>query len=297
MVRVKALATFIAVLATCQGAAAAKDYQLPPSSKWVLDYAPESCQLSRAFGSGDDTVVAQFYEYQPGSVFDLNLIGKPIGDNFNEPAVRMRFGSSGNFVRKDAMAGSVGNLPALFLAARLDNFDPTNAEIAGLEKLAPAERSRRLTVTPAVEAAVTSATVRVASRIITLSLGSMGPPMAELRKCTADLVKAWGLDPIEQEALASGPEPRSSPGGWLTSSDYPQEALAAGSQAIIRYRLMISATGKVTACAVQSSIAKEDFGKLSCDLLTRRARFEPAMTADGVAVASYYVSKVLWLMR
>lgn len=297
MVRRIALAAFAVVAASCPVLATAKDYQLSPSSKWLLDYAPDRCQLSRAFGTGDDKIIVQFYRYEPSSSFDFNIFGKPIGENFNEPVVRIRFGPAGDFVRTDAMTGSAGDLPALFLFGRLDNLDPSTASSKEFEKLSSAERRRLRTVTPAIEAAVTNVTVRVSNRNITLNLGSMGPPMAEMRKCGDDLVKGWGLDPVEQDTLAIGPKPKSNPGLWLNSGDYPQEALAAGHQAIVRFRLMVDAAGHVTNCAVQSAIAKGDFGKVSCDLLTRRARFEPALTTNGLAKESYYVGKVKWVMR
>lgn len=297
MVHRIALAALAVAAMSCPVVATAKDYQLSPSSKWLLDYAPDNCQLSRAFGTGDDKIVVQFLRYEPSSPFDFNIFGKPIGENFNEPVVRIRFGPTGDFVRTDAMTGTAGGLPALFLFGRLDNLDPSTANSEEFTKLSPAERQRLLTVTPAVEAAVTNVTIRVSNRTITLNLGSMGPPMAEIRKCGDDLVKEWGLDPVEQEALAIGPKPKSNPGLWLSSSDYPQEALAAGHQAIVRFRLMIDASGKVTNCAVQSAIAKGNFGKISCDLLTRRARFEPALTTNGLAKASYYVGKVKWVVR
>jgi hypothetical protein len=296
MVGRTALAILGAAVAACPTAVFAKEYQLSPSSKWLLDYAADSCQLSRAIGVGDEKVVVQFTRYEPGPSFDFNLIGKPIGENFSEVVARVRFGPVGDFVRTDGMAGSAGNLPAIFLSGRLDNLDLRSAHSDEVETPAPPERRRGL-VTPAVEAAVTSVTVRVPNRTIILNLGSMGPPMAELRKCTADLVKEWGLNPTEQEAVATGPKPKSNPGEWLYSSDYPQDALAAGHQAIIRFRLMIGAAGQVTSCVVQSAIAKGNFGKISCDLLTRRARFEPALATNGLPVPSYYVGKVRWVMR
>ena len=120
--------------------------------------------------------------------------------------------------------------------------------------------------------------------------------MAALRKCTEELVKEWGLNPAQQEALPARPMPKSSPGDWLHSSDYPRESLAMGQQAIVRYRLMVDAAGAVTNCAVQSAIAKGNFAELTCELLKRRARFDPARDATGTAVGSYYVGKVRWIM-
>lgn len=59
---------------------------------------------------------------------------------------------------------------------------------------------------------------------------------------------------------------------------------------------MIDAAGNTNACSIQSAIAKGDFAKVTCDLLKRRARFEPARNAKNESVASYFVGKVLWRM-
>jgi hypothetical protein len=290
-------AAAIAAMILCPSAASAKTYRLAPSSKWLMDYAPDACRLGRAFGEGDEQVVATFTRYAPGAAFALDLIGHPVRAAANEPDVRLRFGESGEFVRTQAMTGTSGKVPALFLSGRLDNLDDPDLEPKDIVKLSAAERAALMTVDPATEAAVRSATIAFGGRTIVLELGSMGGPMAEMRKCTADLVKEWGLDPVEQERLLRPVVPMSSPGTWLRSADYPTDSLMQGQQAIVRFRLMVDAAGRPTQCAVQSAIAKDDFGQVSCDLLKRRARFRPALSADGRPVASYYVSTVRWVIR
>lgn len=275
---------------------AARDYDLAPSSKWVMDYADDSCRLMRSFGTGDDQVVAQFIRYAPGARFDFHLIGKPLGHQSNHPVARVRFGIDGEFIRGEAMAGSAGKLPALFLAGRLDNFDTGKLGHSDFAKMDAAQLAALDSIAPELEAAVTSATIRLSDRTVTLHLNTMGAPMAALRKCTTDLVKLWGLDPAEQEALSIKPQPANNPAGWLRIADYPAGSLIRGEQAIIRYRLMIDSTGRPTACSIQSAIAKGNFADVSCALLKRRARFQPALAADGTARPSYSVGKVKWII-
>lgn len=291
-----AIALFSGLAAIWPAIANAREVRLPASSKWVMDYAADSCQLGRTFGTGDDTTFVQLIRYEPSTNFDLNLIGRPLGVQTNRPAVRLRFGMSGEFVRSNAMAGSSGKDPALFLTGRLDNFDRSKFNVDDLSKWTATELDRLEVVNPATEAAVESMTLMVRGRVLVFELGSMAAPMAAMRKCLTALVTDWGLNVSEQAALVSRPLPKGNPGDWLKTTDYPSDSWMRGEQAIIRFRLMIDASGAVTACSVQTSIAKGDFAQLTCDLLKRRARFEPARNVRNEAVASYFVGKALWVM-
>ncbi|MFC3175148.1 hypothetical protein ACFOD9_12885 [Novosphingobium bradum] len=294
------MSAFVAMALAAPGTAAAGTAPLTPVTKWWLDYAADSCRLVRAFGEGDGQIVAQFIRYEPSDHFSLILTGKPLAGTVDHAPVQLRFGETGAFVRRPAMTGSTSGkqTPALFLTGRLDNLDPLSPGVKALAHQDPyGEVEARLHVSPETEAAATTLTLRIPGRAIVLALGSMGPPMAAMRQCTSDLVKEWGLDPTEQASLATHPRPRTNPGTWVRAGDYPWGPLASGQQAIISFRLAVDATGQTTACAIQSSIASDDaFAKTTCELLKKRAQFEPARTPAGKAVASYYVNRVLWVI-
>lgn len=137
--------------------------------------------------------------------------------------------------------------------------------------------------------------VRGGSTIV-LHVDRMDSAMKALGLCTTDLVKMWGLDPVQQATLATAPSPLSNPGGWATSSDYPVSALRVGQSASVQFRLMIDKTGVPTDCKVQSATQGPAFIALTCSLLMKRARFKPATTTDGSPVESYYTNTVNWLI-
>lgn len=290
------LAAIIAASAVIPRASQARDSDLAPSSTWLMDYADDSCQLTRSFGTGDDQVIAQFIRYKPGASFDFHLFGKPLGNQGHLPVAMVRFGAVGKFVRAETMAGFAVKLPALFLAGRLDNLDSSRLNHNDFAEMEPAQLNARDRIAPEVEAAATSVTVRLSRRTVTLRLGAMDAPMAAMRTCTTDLVKLWGLDPAQQEALTAFPRPKNNPGRWLGGGDYPAGSLFRGEQAMIRYRLMIDAMGQPIGCSIQAALAKGNFAEITCDMLKRRAQFEPARAADGTATPSYYVGKVRWII-
>lgn len=280
----------------------ARELILSPTTKWWLDYAPDSCRMARVFGSGDEQVVASFTRYQPGDGFALILSGKPLGGVSRGTPVKLRFGDTGSYVETDPMIGTAGDkehqVAALILNGRLDNLDMRSREWKTRRDQSPDSTLLQLApITPEQEGAVSSLWLRAPGKTVSLALGSMGPPMAAMRKCTSDLVKEWGFDPDEQAALATPPIPVGSPGDWVRSSDYPIPSLMAGEQALIDFRLTIDALGRTVGCAIQSNISADPtFAKETCALISRRARFRPATNAAGKAIASYYVNRVRWII-
>ncbi len=273
-------------------AAHAADKVLEPSDKWVLNYADDSCRLARAFGKDDDKVVLVLDQFMPAGTMDLSLIGKRLGRfGSNRVPLSSTFGPglpAGEF--REALTGTLG--PAKTAILMTGPRDILNRPLAHK----PGEPSEEIfPTTPAQEAAITEVRIAASSMRLTLRTGSMGAPLAAMRTCITSLVKDWGLDPAQQDALTKRVSPLGKPGTWLTPSDYPAGALAMGASAVVRFRIMVGADGVPTKCFVQQATMSPEFIKLTCDLLVKRARFSPALDRDGKPVASFYTNSVRWL--
>lgn len=279
---------FAALVLLPQNAQAAET-ALEPLEKWVLSYAEDSCRLARAFGTKDDKIVLVLDQYMPAGIFDLSLIGKRLGRfEVNRVSLVATFGPglpAGE--AHDALTGTVGpdHTTILMLGGR-DLLNRHGVKGASDELFSTTKEQ---------EATVTELHIAMGTRRILLRTGSMASPLVAMRSCMADLVKAWGLDPAQQEALTKRPVPVSSLTKWLTPNDYPKGSLSIGASAIVRFRIMVGADGLPTKCAVQQATMSPDFVKLTCDLLMRRARFTPALDHDGKPVASFYTNSVRWL--
>lgn len=282
-------AALLMALALLPGAARAADKVLEPLDKWVLNYADDSCRLARAFGTKDAKVVLVMDQFMPAGMLDLSLIGKPLGRfSDNRVSLTATFGPGlppGE--SREAITGTVGpDKTTILMIGPRDLFN-RNAVKGDSDELFP--------TTTEQEAAVTELRIAGPTLRLTLHTGPMAQPLAAMRTCISDLVKTWGLDPVQQETLSRRPVPTLSPGKWLYSADYPKSALDMGASAIIRFRIMVGADGLPTKCAVQQATLSPDFIKLTCELLMRRARFVPALDRDGKPVASFYTNSVRWL--
>ena len=111
-----------------------------------------------------------------------------------------------------------------------------------------------------------------------------------------DLVRTWGLDPTVQASLSRRATPLRSPGEWLRSADYPGPMMFKGNQALVQFRLEVDELGAVTNCHIQGHTKPEGFADLTCKLIIKRAKFQPALDAAGKPAKSYYVNRVHWLI-
>jgi protein TonB len=82
--------------------------------------------------------------------------------------------------------------------------------------------------------------------------------------------------------------------GLIGEGDYPDSALEAGVGGTVRVRLEISAQGRVTGCSVQKSAGNSALDRATCSVLTRRARFTPAIGNDGNPTNDSYVATITW---
>ena len=100
----------------------------------------------------------------------------------------------------------------------------------------------------------------------------------------------FAVEQTEEEKAKFGerkPEPRTSPGAWLSDADYPSRAQREEREGTTGYKLQIGPDGRVTGCSVTSSSGHADLDEATCRLIPRRARF------SGGSAGSYE-GKQVW---
>ena len=90
------------------------------------------------------------------------------------------------------------------------------------------------------------------------------------------------------------PRPMGSPGQWISDADYPAPDLRMGHAGRVGFTLEVSASGRVTGCTVTASSGYPSLDQATCNLLTRRARFQPGADGTGQPSAGTYAGAVRW---
>jgi TonB family protein len=96
-------------------------------------------------------------------------------------------------------------------------------------------------------------------------------------------------------ANASKPVPID-PQSWFVNDDYPADAIRAEKQGKVGYRLDVDAAGAVTGCTIIASSGSALLDAPTCELLRKRARFQPARDRNGRAIASAWNSALKWVL-
>lgn len=121
------------------------------------------------------------------------------------------------------------------------------------------------------------------------------PPPGDIIKAPAgpEIIPSPGpaSKPIA-EAIAA--KARNNPGEWITESDYKTSWINRGWAGNAGFRLQVGANGRVEGCQITRSTGHTALDEATCELVTRRAKFEPARNGDGEKVPGSYSSSVRW---
>jgi len=88
--------------------------------------------------------------------------------------------------------------------------------------------------------------------------------------------------------------PSNNPGSWVTQNDYRSSWISRGYAGTVGFRVSVGAGGKVESCSVTKSSGVSALDEATCQLVSRRARFDPAKNDQGRAVAGSYTGAVRW---
>lgn len=270
--------------------------RLAASSKWHVDFAEDRCRLARTFGSDDQQVTVFFDRFGPGEYFRMTLIGKPLKASEVDDKVLLQFGPKEQEQSISVARASMGdNRPALvtagdmrIIASEKKTETPAKWETTWLpEEEKPIDISRK--------AAVQYLRVGDQSkRPVILETGPLSQAFEVLDTCTNKLLTKWGIDVEKHRTLSRPAAPATSPAKWVTTYDYPAKMLRLGEQGLVQFRLNVGADGKPTECHIQATTRSKEFDDVVCRALMKRAQFFPALEAQGIPIASYYQSAVLF---
>jgi hypothetical protein len=288
-------------------ASAATPVRLAPSSKWIVDYAEDSCRLIRHFGEANDDTIFALESEAPGAI-DMLVAGKPLASS--RETVPARFLPLQTKPMLGLLARSADNGRPLVLWSSKVKLLPD--DVAAVEERLEATRKAHPEIRPpavslaerAVKKAQREAFARNttaieidarASRPLILETGSLGDPLKVFDQCSRDSLKDWGVDPDVEDKIVR-PVWAPNPAAWFSPDDYPPNMFATGQESVVKVRVLVDAAGRVTKCTSLSHFREPEFNKVVCERFTARARFEPAELADGTKVPSYYVNKVIFQM-
>lgn len=269
---------------------------LPPASPWAVDYAEDSCALRRSFGAADKQVVWELRQFEPGNTFYVTVVGKGIRVS-TAGKVRAVF-DPGKSIDRDkdirfvTYANGLQGFTYLTSLTRSDSNREQPASGADLRELNDAERDLR-------EKAITGYSVTKGLAFpATLQTGELHAPMRAMRQCLDELVTHWGIDAAAQKTLTRRAKALDQQ-LWARRIQeyYPSKALANDESGFVLVRMIVDPAGQPSSCHIQMKAKEDTFERAACEQLMRYAKFEPALDAKGMPIASYYLTRIYYLVN
>lgn len=137
-------------------------------------------------------------------------------------------------------------------------------------------------------------------RMIDLPVDTGYTPPVDIPPTDTDRIN---FQPPDPPPLAPQPKfqpqsakPSNTPANWATTNDYPSRDLREGNQGVTGFSLKVGTNGRVLDCTITQSSGFAGLDKATCDKVSQRAKFKPAMDGNGQPTTGEYASKIRWVI-
>ena len=86
-------------------------------------------------------------------------------------------------------------------------------------------------------------------------------------------------------------------GNWVSDMGYPKEALRKHHEGTVTFSVDVTAEGKAENCRVIGSSGWPELDEATCVQLLKRARFKPAIDAEGKPTRGTFTNSFKWVLR
>ena len=242
-----------------------------PTGPWTVDFGDAHCIAMRNYGTDAKPVILAFKPSPIGDVIQLTVVRPGVSVEVNQ-------------YPGSITAGGLKPVPVSMLGYRAPSkksrVTVVNLQRAQFDTLRAAP-TVRLWASGQIDQAFT--------------LAGMEPVTGALDKCMANLRKVWNIENatglIKQHARQ-----QKAPASLFRMSDYPAVALRGDDSGRVALVILIDEAGKVASCQVTATSGAASLDAQSCAVMGARARFDPALGADGKPVKSGTVTRIRWIV-
>jgi TonB family protein len=230
---------------------------LQPIIKWTVDYGVTRCTAARAFGSTTDPIFLGLIPSINGKSYKLIVSVRRSG-----PTYAKEYPGTVDFGR--------GKLKSWLLHYGTKDPGSSNYEF----HLSDVEIEQARSASAAYFQSGTSIAYE-------LALSDMPALLDALAACTADLQRYWNYNVESFTTPAKGDLRR-----LFRGEDYPDEAFQREQEGKAEYQLLVDEKGGVAGCDLLAQSGVPALDAMGCLVITKRARFSPAVDKTGKRVRS-----------
>ena len=266
-------AALLMMLTTSAGLAAAPASKpLAPTGKWVVNFADDQCLASRSYGT-------------PGKPLYLALKPSPLGEVMRITILQK---------------GAVREPTQVPVVIRFDDHETIKSSM--LAFASPKDGFRILSINLSADQFATMRQAKLVSFRSpgefdrSLALVQMEPLMKAIDSCVTSLQKYWNISDDETPLLRTRARTEKEIATYLSDDDYPAVAVRNVNSGTVRIAMLIDENGKVADCMTIATSGVASLDAQSCATIAKRAKFVPAIGADGKPAKDAILSSIRWLM-
>ncbi|NUT00446.1 MAG: energy transducer TonB [Sphingomonas sp.] len=276
-----------ALACSAAAGAAAPEPAMPPTSKWVVNFADAQCVATRNYGTEADPLY-------------LVLKAPAIGDTIQLGFVRKGARLDANQVNGELIFDEASPLKASFLEFGVKSMGQrarfVNLAARDVPALRQAKTIRVRIREKGIERLGTRFGMGQASGEEAFAVTQMSALLATLGTCAADLRRIWRAWDDEKggEGLKQGPSANLSQ--LFSGDDYPGVAALKGQQGRVSMVILVDEQGKVADCTVIDTSGVASLDAQSCSVIKLGAKYQPAIGLDGKPAKSAVFQRISWKM-
>ena len=258
--------------ATAASQALAAPIVRQPTGNWVVNFDDAQCVASRNFGTKEEPLF-------------LVLKAPAIGDVVQVAVVRSGRGGS-----PQQLVGSIS----------FDNREAVKTSVLAYTSGTNSQRIFTANLTNSDFAAAGKATTMLftgAGQVNeSFSLDKIASVRTVIGECVADLREVWNVSASEDMSPKLRQRARLAVKRLLSNEDYPDLAARKDLQGSVRFVLLVDESGRVADCTVLETSGVAALDAQGCSKIKDRARFTPAIGADGKPAKDAYTQRVRWML-
>jgi hypothetical protein len=125
-------------------------------------------------------------------------------------------------------------------------------------------------------------------------LGDIGKAWAAMDACLDRLRQTWNVGDDNSGKITTPARPLVPIEGMITGMDFPRQALAKVWSGTTSFALLIDEAGKVRDCTLTETSGIAVIDSRTCAVVSYKARFDPAIGADGKPAKSAVAERITW---
>lgn len=254
------------------GAPAGAETPRAATGKWTIEYANSMCVLSRDYDTDQKKLAFGLRPWPMGDSLEIVLI-EPGGYGYGVQQGKVKV------IVGQATTPIAGIYNSYFAPTAKTRVTTINVPHATLDAIADA---------PSIDIAMAE------KPHLALALAKPKAALTALATCTDDLLRTWHVDPAEQAKVATPPAPASTVAEWISTDDYPADALSRNSHGTVSIVWLIDVDGKVKNCGIAATSGDPSLDGAACNAITLRGRYKPALDKDGKPIAIHSTRRVVW---